>query len=273
MIVVNPHFDPRNWRTILDHGSGGSDVSAWQTVLIYEGSDLSTDRPGIFGDATHNATINYQLRHGLVVDGIVGPKTRATIGAPRRTIPKAFSFPTEIDFIEAAHWSRNIPARDRVDWIVLHSMETPESATRAEVCAANMAAGHRKASAHYCVDCDSIVQCVKEDRIAWHAPGANNRGIGIEHAGKARQTADQWFDEFSKNMLLLSVNLAAGICKRWNIPPEIINARGLKRGVRGITTHEAVSDAFRKSTHTDPGSGFPLVWYAEKVKEAISLLG
>jgi N-acetyl-anhydromuramyl-L-alanine amidase AmpD len=152
-------------------------------------------------------------------------------------------------------------------------MEAPESSTRAERCAKNFAReGARKASCHYCVDSDSIVQCVKEDRIAWHCPGANRRGIGIEHAGYARQSREQWLDLFGQNMLGLSAKLAARICRRWGIPAVAVDIDGLKGGERGITTHAAVGKAFGKTKHWDPGPSFPMDWYVDAVKVELDKL-
>lgn len=129
-----------------------------------------------------------------------------------------------------------------------------------------------RASWHYGVDADSIVQSVREDHIAWHAPGANHNSIGIEHAGRASQTAEQWADEYSLKMLDLSSGLAAEICKRWHIPPVIVDVLRLRLGDRGITTHANVSLAFNRSTHWDPGPEFPLEAYVETVAARLALL-
>lgn len=258
--------NPNEWRRVLRLGDVGPDVCAWQLVLINVGLSPS-DIAGQFGTQTHNATLDWQTSHGLTRDGVVGPNTRGSIeNMDRIGVTVSAALPLEIKLVEAAHYSRHLPPRSSVDWVVLHCMEAPESSTRAERCAANFAAGAREASAHYCVDSDSVVQCVPEEQIAWHAPGANRRGIGIEHAGYARQTRGQWFDPFSRAMLGLSVQLTARICQRWNIPPVALEADGLNEQKRGITTHLAVSEAFKKSKHWDPGHHFPLDWYAEQVK-------
>jgi N-acetyl-anhydromuramyl-L-alanine amidase AmpD len=168
-------------------------------------------------------------------------------------------------FIGARHFT---PAnRSKVDLIVIHDMEMPEANTTAEQCAQFFAGPNApQASAHYCVDADSIVQCVREKDIAWHAPGANSNGIGIEHAGYARQTREEWQDDYSKAMLVLSANLTRELCSRWNIPIQFVDVGGLKGGVRGITTHAAVSQAFHKSDHTDPGPNFPMDVYLTLIK-------
>jgi N-acetyl-anhydromuramyl-L-alanine amidase AmpD len=88
-------------------------------------------------------------------------------------------------FIEA-RWYTPATGR-RVDYIVLHDMEMGETVHTAEDCAhmfANLGPD-RKASAHFAVDSNSIVQCVREKDIAYHAP-PNLHSIGVEHAGFAR---------------------------------------------------------------------------------------
>jgi hypothetical protein len=54
-------------------GSTGQEVITWQQYLNSQGYALTAD--GNFGPATEAATKNFQQRHGLVVDGEVGPIT------------------------------------------------------------------------------------------------------------------------------------------------------------------------------------------------------
>lgn len=149
---------------------------------------------------------------------------------------------------------------------VLHSAETPEIAGEADNVAGWFAREESQASAHYVVDADSVIQCVKEKDIAWAAPGANQNGIHVEMAGKAAQTSDQWFDAYSTRVLELASALVADICRRNRIPTAPIGAAGLLMGLPGITTHLAVSQAFKKSNHTDPGEAFPLNAFIEMVR-------
>lgn len=145
-----------------------------------------------------------------------------------------------------------------IDLLVVHDMEAPERATTAETVADYFATTSVKASAHYCVDTNSVVQCVRDQDVAYHAPGANHNGLGIEHAGYARQSAAEWADPYSRAMLReVSAPLAAGLCRAYSIPPVWLSATDLKLGARGITSHWNVSLAFGRSTHTDPGPNFP----------------
>ena len=152
----------------------------------------------------------------------------------------------------------------RIDWIVLHDMEAPEKGGTAESCAAYFASGSggRKASAHYACDSDSVVQCVRDQDVAYGAPGANARGLHIEHAGYASQGRDGWADAYSTAMLRdQSAVLCAALCARYGIPARFVDAAGLKRGDKGITTHAECSKAFKPGGHTDPGPDFPLPTY------------
>jgi N-acetyl-anhydromuramyl-L-alanine amidase AmpD len=175
--------------------------------------------------------------------------------------------PLAAAFIEAAHFTPVV--RSRVDLVVIHSMEAPEKPGRARQ-VADWFAGEQapQASAHYCVDRNEVIQCVREHYVAWAAPGANSNGIQVELAGYASQRAADWDDEYSAAMLDRAAELVAGICQRWEIPAVLVGAVTLKRRFRGITTHASVSLAFRKSTHTDPGPNFPMSRFVAQVAAA-----
>jgi N-acetyl-anhydromuramyl-L-alanine amidase AmpD len=167
-------------------------------------------------------------------------------------------------FVESPHVTRT--GGRRIDLIVIHTMEMDEKGETAENCAQWFRNPLARSSAHYCVDADSIVQCVRDEDVAWHAPGANHDGIGVEHAGRAKQTGREWDDAYSKAVLGRSAGLVAELCRKYKIPVTWLYAADLKAGKRGITTHKAVSDAFRKSNHWDPGPGFPVEAYLSLVR-------
>ena len=184
------------------------------------------------------------------------------------------AMPDEIKFLQARHFT---PAqRTKVDLVVLHSAEIGEVLDGAEIlmrrCAekrVNAKGDEVRSSWHFAVDADSITQSVLEHDVAWHAPGANATGIGIEMTGRARQTATEWADPFSMAMLARCARLVADLCNRWGIPAVFVPADALVRGVRGITTHMQVSIAWRKSSHTDPGPSFDIPGFIDLVRREI----
>ncbi len=260
--------NPSEWGT-LRHGSMGPDVAFFQATLEGYGYEL-TDHVGDFGDSTHNSTLAYQRLRQLKADAVVGDNTKATIGEAmplltRESLKPAEGLLSNIPMIQAKHWGHKYASRTTVNLIVLHSMESGESAVAAENVAKWFASDASPvSSAHYCIDSDSIVRCVREESMAWHARGGNRHSIGIEHAGRARQTERQWRDAFSEAMLERSAALVADIGFRWGIPLQYVDADDLLRGEGGITTHSDITIAHKKSTHTDPGKGFPMEWYVER---------
>lgn len=179
-------------------------------------------------------------------------------------------------FQQAKHYRRD----DRTDvlMVVIHTMEYPERDTSAEWCSGFFTnprgpKGPVTASCHYAVDNDSVTQCVREQDIAWHTPGAiggrniNDFSIGIEHAGYASQTAEQWADAYSIAMLERSAELVADICDRYSIPVRRLSVEDLKRGdVRGIVGHGDCTKATGTGSHWDPGPNFPWAWFIERVR-------
>jgi len=170
-----------------------------------------------------------------------------------------------MQFIEARNFTRGRSAP--IDLLVIHTMESPEKPDTAENVARWFAGSSApQASAHYCIDSTTIVQCVKDSDVAWHAPGANHNGLGFEHAGCAAQTPADWADSYSTSCLELSAELAAQKCAEHGIPPVWLDVNDLRAGKRGITGHVQVSDAFKRSDHSDPGTHFPAQQYIALVQ-------
>jgi N-acetyl-anhydromuramyl-L-alanine amidase AmpD len=171
-----------------------------------------------------------------------------------------------IPFVQARNYTKG--RSNRIDLLVIHTMESPEKPDTAENVAHWFAGSTApQASAHYCIDGDSVVQCVRDEDVAWHAPGANHDGLGFEHAGKAAQVARDWGDDYSLSCLELSAELVAEKCREYGIPAVWLHAADLKAGKRGITGHVQVSEAFRRSDHSDPGKDFPVEKYLGLVRK------
>ncbi|RSN12793.1 hypothetical protein DMB42_11485 [Nonomuraea sp. WAC 01424] len=154
--------------------------------------------------------------------------------------------------------------------IVVHDMEMAEKPTTAESCALMFASMSRQASAHVCVDSDSAVRCVKDADTAWAAPGANADGLQMELAGFARQTRAEWLDEYGQDLLAQAAAVAASWCKTHKIPVRKLSQAELKAGKKGFTSHADVSAVYKRSDHSDPGSGFPWDVFLECVRQYLA---
>lgn len=188
--------------------------------------------------------------------------------APATTTPPPAGDVDGVPFLQAAHFT---PAnRTTVDCVVIHTAEcgeTPGAATNLmKWCAGPNAP---QASWHYAVDSTGVTQSVREKHVAWHAPGMNGKGIGVEHAGRAAQNAAGWSDAYSLAVLDYSARLVAGVCRRWGIPVVRLSPADLLAGKRGITGHVDVTMAFKKSTHTDPGTAWPWESYLAAVQRYV----
>jgi peptidoglycan hydrolase-like protein with peptidoglycan-binding domain len=174
-----------------------------------------------------------------------------------------------MQFIQARNYSPGRLKALRV--IVWHDMEAPQGLLTAENVAHWFAGSSAPtASAHLCVDENSVVECVHEDDTAWHAPGANSDGYGVELAGYARQSADEWLAAPSRAMLDLAAKAVAPVMQRHGIPARWLTDAELADGrTKGMTTHAQVTRVFRLSTHTDPGAGFPATYVVTAVAAAL----
>jgi len=175
-----------------------------------------------------------------------------------------------VNFVKAKRFTPAGKVPRKVTLIVIHTAECSETAKAAENVAAYFAGAQApQASAHYTVDCDSIVQSVLEADTAWHAGPVNGYSIGIEHAGRAGQGAHEWVDQYSESMLVLSAELVAGICKRYSIPVQRLTAKDLAGGARsGICGHVDVTHGLQAGKgHWDPGPFFPWAHYLDLVRE------
>jgi N-acetyl-anhydromuramyl-L-alanine amidase AmpD len=176
--------------------------------------------------------------------------------------------PSKLPFIQANRFqSAN---RHQIDLIVIHTMEADQTEGRALACAKDFATTSDPRSAHYCIDNAAIIHTVQEKDVAFAAPGSNQQGIHLEHAGFARMTAADWAIDYSTAMLGLSAQLSASIAFRRDVPIVWLSPEDLVAGKRGITSHNNVSLAFHLTTHTDPGPNFPVESYLKLVQQALA---
>ena len=105
--------------------------------------------------------------------------------------------------------------------------------------------------------------------IPWGAPGANSDGLHIEICGYAKWDTTQWRGH--EPMLRRSAYKVAKWCWLYGIGAKWLSDRQLANGTaRGLVTHAQVAKVFKRSTHWDPGGGFPKDLFLKWVKEYLA---
>lgn len=172
-----------------------------------------------------------------------------------------------IPFLQAKHFRKGRGGKS-ILWIVIHAMQAPEKPDTAEGVARYFQNPPRVGSAHFCVDSNSEVRCVKDEDQAAGAAGANRQGLHMELAGYSEQSGRQWEDEYSTAMLKRGAVLCAVWAKRYGIPAVWLSPADLKAGKKGFASHDSCSKAFGGS-HWDPGKEFPHARFLGWVREAM----
>ena len=241
----------------LSFGMRGPEVGNLQRFLnstfLIPGLVVDED----FGNKTRVAVAAFQAYEKIPLPAGQAPEKPGVFGplSRKRALEQEF-----IPFVPARNYTMVALNKPRtIDLIVIHTMESPDKPDTAERVAAWFAGPNApKASAHYCLDVDSTIQQVRDRDVAWHAPGSNHNGLGIEHSGYAKQTAKDWKNEYNQAMLTRSAKLVAKLCKEYNIPIERRTVDELKSKMRGICGHVDITNAFNGGVgHTDPGKFYP----------------
>jgi hypothetical protein len=166
-----------------------------------------------------------------------------------------------IPFMQAK-WYTPVGTR-RIIWLVLHDMQAPKKGDTAEAVANyfhNMDVPQQNgASAHECIDDNSVVGCVRTGDVAWAAPNANSLGYHFEMAGYANQSTNEWLDAYGHDMLRIAADRLRAKADELGIPLIFRRAPELVAGLPGVTTHFECSQAFG-GDHWDPGPNFPIAY-------------
>ena len=163
-----------------------------------------------------------------------------------------------------------------IDRIVMHGTVSRCFVGGAQATANYFSGAAPGGSAHYCVDPATIIQCVAENGIAWHAP-PNSHSLGFElvdpvlwvqkrvngvitetaQSIDSRFTSEEVFNgrwdwpDYDKMLRLAAAGVRA-MCLKYNVPMVRIDSGDLLEGRRGICGHIDVSLAWKQTSHTDP---------------------
>lgn len=158
-----------------------------------------------------------------------------------------------------------------IERIVIHCTVSPCVAGGARDTASYFRNTTAKGSAHYAVDPHEVVQAAYDSVNCWHAPPSGG-SLGVELCDPMAGTGARWHDDDHLAMLEHAAELVAGLCLAYDVPVRKLDAGDLKLGKRGICGHDDVSDAFKESTHWDPGPAFPWPYFMQRVRHYVRKL-
>lgn len=160
-------------------------------------------------------------------------------------------------FVQARHFANASRGVGDIHRLVVHTAEIQETRDSAEDVARFFATTSAKVSAHACGDNNTVVECVRDEDIAFHALGDNERTLGFEFSGFAGQSFAQWRDQYSTDMLLLAAKWFAAKATRYSIPLRWLTPEQERARAKGFVTHKVVSDVWGEGIRSDPGANFP----------------
>jgi hypothetical protein len=169
-------------------------------------------------------------------------------------------------FIQAKHFQQASRGVGDIRRIVIHTAEITEKPDSAENVAKFFAGGTVVASSHIVVDNNSIVECVRDEDIAFHAQGDNAATLGVELAAFAGQTKAQWEDDYSNMVVERAARWSAMKASKYGISARWLTAGQERNRESGFVTHAIVSQIFGEGTRSDPGANFPFDFFMQRVK-------
>jgi len=154
----------------------------------------------------------------------------------------------------------------RVKWIVIH---VTDGGSSAENIGNYFAAEPREVlqpdgtyrtepggSTNLVVGEDGCVQSVPDDVIPAGAPPLNETGLHIEFVGQSKWSRAQWLERLQT--LEHGRRKIRDWSRKYGIPRALRGSGELLAGLPGATTHASITQAWHKTSHLDPGPGFPL---------------
>jgi N-acetyl-anhydromuramyl-L-alanine amidase AmpD len=199
--------------------------------------------------------------------------------APPETSDLPLTLP--IKFLQAKYYTAS--AMGAIKYIVVHTMEMAQTDQTAENCANYFAFNvdeNHKSSAHYCIDSNTIMQCVHDSDEAWGVIGTdtqsgvsiNTEALHFEHAGCAGTvpgipaSPTDWSNAYTQKMMALSAQLTAKKARQFGIPTVHLSVADIQSGQRGFVGHDDLNAAWHGGDHSDPGPNWPWATYMALVR-------
>lgn len=221
--------------TVLKHGSKGAAVRDLQRLLNLAGAAPPLVVDGLFGHATGGAVQAFQVRAGLVVDGLAGPQTMAALAQATTPARPGQAEPDKSAMQQAEPETavrtdlaapppnvadlKLLSTARAIDEIIVHCAATPEGKEYSvdDIRAWHKARGWADIGYHYVVYRDGRVMLGRPiGQVGAHVEGRNARSAGIVYVGgvsKDGKTAKDTRTPAQRSSLLWLVDQLARIHK------------------------------------------------------------
>lgn len=156
-----------------------------------------------------------------------------------------------------------------IDRVYLHTNEGPEVEGGARGLAGYLS--HIDGGYHVVVDDKETIVVAPDNLIVWAEGGDNTHSLSVCMIGYASQSLAEWSDPYSKQEFERAAQQVAAWCKMYSIPAVHVRpgAPGQAPTDRGIAEH-ADDHAPSSAGHTDPGVGFPLTAFIQRVHDIMN---
>lgn len=181
--------------------------------------------------------------------------------------------PPSPKYVGPAKW-KGSNTNKPINRIVIHCTAGAEPGNRsaAENTVAYSKRTSRASSYHYIADAFKSLQYVYDRTVAFHAP-PNQHSIGYELCcSLANEGKGHWSDANHQKMLRIVAKDVARLCLAYNVPIVKLSGSALRAGKRGLCGHNDVRDAWRQTSHWDPGPYFPWKQFLSLVQAEARLL-
>ena len=112
-------------------------------------------------------------------------------------------------------------------------------------------------SYHAITDSDRVLPAVHDYRVSYSAGGGNRYGLHICLPTRAGNSREDWLTGEARQYIRQCAAWIIDKCDVHGLPIQRLTPADLVDGASGYCGHVAISRAFNRSTHTDPGDQFP----------------
>lgn len=153
-----------------------------------------------------------------------------------------------------------------IDRIYLHKNEGPETEGGAQGLLGYLQT--IDGGYHVIVDDKDTVRAANDDEVVWGEGGDNEHALAICLVGWSSENAAEYgTDAYSQAEIERAAQQVAAWCKQYNVPAAHVapGAPGQAPTERGIAEHADDHDPSSQG-HTDPGVGFPIDAFIQRVQ-------